>query len=352
MTMRRVPSLVVTAVLLAGAALAACDSGGSGDDKTLRLVTHDSFAVSDDVLAEFTEQTGFKVEVVASGDAGAAVNQAILTKDDPLGDVFFGVDNTFLTRATKAGIFVPYESPELANVPAEYQLDPKHRLTPVDHGDVCINYDKAYFASNGLAVPQTLEDLTRPEYRGLLVTENPATSSPGLAFVLATIAQFGEDGWRDYWEQLRANDVEVVQGWEEAYNGEFSAGEGQGDKPLVVSYASSPPAAVFFSDPQPAESPIGTQLASCFSQVEFAGILKGTDNEKAARKLIDFMLSTRFQEDIPLNMFVFPVREGVTLPDVFVRFAEVPPDPLDLPPAQIGENRDRWIEEWTDTVLR
>jgi thiamine transport system substrate-binding protein len=349
MTMRKI-LLFVVVVLVCSAT--ACDSDGSGNDKTLRLVTHDSFAVSDDVLAEFTDQTGFEVKVVAAGDAGAALNQAILTKDDPLGDVFFGVDNTFLTRATEAGIFVPYESPELANVPSQYQLDPKHRLTPVDHGDVCINFDKAYFASNGVTAPQSLDDLTRPEYAGLLVTENPATSSPGLAFVLASIAQFGEDGWRDYWEQLRANDLEVVEGWEQAYNGEFTAGEGQGDKPLVVSYASSPPAAVFFSDPQPAESPIGTVLASCFNQIEFAGILKGTDNEQAARKLVDFMLSTRFQEDIPLNMFVFPVRDGVTLPDVFVRFADLPPEPLDLPPDEIGENRDRWIEEWTDTVLR
>jgi len=343
--------VALVVALAASTLLGACDSGGDDKD-TLTLVTHDSFAVSDDVLAEFTEQTGVEVEVLRSGDAGAATNQVILTKDDPLGDVFFGLDNTFLTRATEEGVFERYESPELEAVPDQYELDPQHRVTPVDRGDVCINYDKAYFADAGLPVPQTLDDLTRPEYRGLLVTENPATSSPGLAFTLATIAQFGEDGWRDYWERLRANDVQVVAGWEEAYNGEFSAGEGQGDQPLVVSYASSPPAAVFFSDPQPAESPIGTVLASCFGQIEFAGILKGTDNEKAARELIDFMLSARFQEDIPLNMFVFPVRDGVQLPDVFVQFAEVPPEPLSLEPDDIGENRDRWIEEWTDTVLR
>ena len=345
----------VLLVLCLAAVAAGCGDDGDGGERgaaSITLVTHDSFDVSESVLEQFTAETGIEVEILRAGDAGTVVNQAILTKDDPLGDVFFGVDNTFLTRATEAGIFVPYESPELDNVPSQYQLDQKHRLTPVDHGDVCINFDKAAFASNGLAAPQSLDDLTRPEYAGLVVTENPATSSPGLAFVLATIAQFGEDGWRDYWEQLRANDVEVVEGWEQAYNGEFTAGEGQGDKPLVVSYASSPPAAVFFSDPQPAEAPIGTVLASCFNQIEFAGILKGTDKEQAARQLVDFMLSTRFQEDIPLNMFVFPVRDGVTLPDVFVQFAEVPPEPLDLPPKKIGENRDRWIEEWTDTVLR
>ena len=345
--MRRVLAFLAVAVIVA----AGCSDSSGGDD-SLTLVTHDSFAVSDDVLASFTEETGVEVKVLPAGDAGAALNQAILTADDPLGDVIFGVDNTFLSRATEADILVPYESPELANVPDELELDPRHRLTPVDRGDVCINFDKAYFAEQGLAVPVTLEDLTAPEYRGLLVTENPAMSSPGLAFLLATVAEFGEDGWRDYWQRLRDNDVEVVSGWEEAYNGEFSAGEGQGDRPLVVSYASSPPAAVYFSDPQPTESPVGTQLASCFRQIEFTGILKGTSKEKEARELIDFMLSERFQADIPLSMFVFPVRDGVALPDVFVEFADVPPEPLTLPPAQIGENREQWIREWTDTVLR
>jgi thiamine transport system substrate-binding protein len=347
--MRRA-ALSLVLVLGLGLTAAACDS--DGDDDSLTLVTHDSFAISDDVLKEFERQSGVQVDVVEAGDAGAAVNQVILTKDDPLGDVFFGLDNTFLSRAIDENVFVPYESPELAAVPDQYELDPRHRATPIDHGDVCINFDKAYFTEQGIPVPESLEDFTKPEYSGLLVTENPATSSPGLAFVLASIATFGDDGWRDYWEGLRANDIEVVAGWEEAYNGEFTAGEGQGDRPLVVSYASSPPAAVYFSDPQPAESPIGTVLESCFSQIEFAGILKGTDQEKAARELIDFMLSERFQADIPLNMFVFPVRDGVQLPDVFTQFAEVPPEPLSLPPDEIGENRDRWIEEWTDTVLR
>jgi thiamine transport system substrate-binding protein len=346
--MRRPVALVIA--LLVAAAAACSDS--SNDDNSITLVTHDSFSVSDAVLEEFTEETGVEVKVLPSGDAGTALNQAILTEDDPLGDVFFGVDNTFLTRATESGIFERYESPELGQVPVEFQLDPEHRLTPVDYGYVCVNYDKGYFEGAGVRPPETLDDLADPQYRGLLVAENPASSSPGLAFVLATIAEFGEDGWRDYWSQLRDNDVRVVAGWEEAYNGEFSAGEGAGDRPLVVSYASSPPAAVYFSDPQPTESPIGTQLDSCFGQVEFAGILEGTDHEKEARQLIDFMLSERFQSDIPLSMFVFPVREGVALPEVFTEFADVPTDPLTLPPDEIGEERDRWIEEWTDTVLR
>ena len=276
----------------------------------------------------------------------------ILTESNPIGDVFFGVDNTFLSRALEADVFARYAPRALSTVPEEYQLDSTHRLTPIDHGDVCINYDKQWFAEKELAVPKALDDLVKPAYKGLLVVENPATSSPGLAFQLATIAEYGEDGWRDWWSKLRDNEVKVDDGWESAYEGDFTQGGNKGSYPLVVSYASSPPAAVYFSKPQPKTSPIGTMLDSCFRQVEFAGVIKDTEHPAAARKLVDFMLSERFQADIPLQMFVFPVRDGTPLPTVFTKFAEVPTRPLSLPPGAIGVHRDEWIEQWTETVLR
>lgn len=338
-------ALVVTASL-------ALPAVAADEPTTITLVTHDSFAVSKSVLAAFEKRTGIEVKVLQSGDAGSALNQVILTESNPIGDVFFGVDNTFLSRALDAGVFAKYAPRALSSVPQEYQLDPTHRLTPIDHGDVCINYDKQWFAEKKLAVPKTLDDLVKPAYQGLLVVENPATSSPGLAFQLATIAEYGEDGWRDWWSKLRDNDVKVDDGWESAYEGDFTQGGNEGSYPLVVSYASSPPAAVYYSKPQPKTSPIGTMLDSCFRQVEFAGVIKGTDHPAAARTLVDFMLSERFQADIPLQMFVFPVRDGTPLPPVFRKFAEVPTTPLSLPPADIGAHRDEWIEQWTDTVLQ
>jgi thiamine transport system substrate-binding protein len=350
MMRRLLLALVVAATACCFAVPASPASAASST--TITLVTHDSFAISKSVLAAFTKQTGITVKVLQSGDAGAALNQVVLTKSNPIGDVFFGVDNTFLSRALDAGVFAKYAPSSLSTVPKEYRLDPSHRLTPIDHGDVCINYDKQWFADKKVAVPKTLDDLTKPAYKGLLVVENPATSSPGLAFQLATIAKYGDDGWRDYWSKLRSNDVKVDDGWESAYDGDFTQGANAGTFPLVVSYASSPPAAVYYSKPQPKTSPIGTMLDSCFRQVEFAGVLRGTEHGAAARKLVDFMLSARFQEDIPLQMFVFPVRAGTTLPPVFAKFAEVPDHPLTLPAAEIGARRDAWLEQWTDTVLR
>ena len=349
--MRRLLLASLLAVAAATTGLVAAPASAA-EPTTVTLVTHDSFAVSKSVLEAFEKDTGITVKVLQSGDAGAALNQVILTESNPIGDVFFGVDNTFLSRALDAGVFAKYAPRALSTVPEEYQLDPSHRLTPIDHGDVCINYDKKWFADKKLAVPTTLDDLTKPAYKGLLVVENPATSSPGLAFQLATIAKYGDDGWRDYWSKLRDNDVKVDDGWESAYDGDFTQGANQGTYPLVVSYASSPPAAVYFSKPQPKTSPIGTMLDSCFRQVEYAGVIKGTEHQAAARKLVDFMLSERFQADIPLQMFVFPVRDGTPLPAVFTKFAEVPEAPLSIPPADISAHRDAWIEQWTDTVLR
>ncbi|MFQ5595880.1 MAG: thiamine ABC transporter substrate binding subunit, partial [Anaerolineae bacterium] len=302
----------------------------------ITLMSHDSFAASEDVIKQFEEENNAILKLLPSGDAGAALNQAILSKENPLADVFFGVDNTFLSRAIQAGIFEPYTPEALNNVPDQLILDPEHRLIPVDYGDVCLNYDKTWFKDQGLEPPQNLEDLTQPAYKGLLVAENAATSSPGLAFMLATVGNFGESGdytWLDYWTDLRANDVTIVDGWEEAYWGQFTAAS-DGDKPLVVSYASSPPAEVYFAEEPLEEAPTGvvTGDGSCFRQIEFIGILKGTQQRALAEKLIDFMLSKTFQEDIPLQMFVFPVNQDAELPDVFAKFAIIPQRPAEVSP--------------------
>ena len=331
-------------------------TSGESEPTLLTLMSHDSFAISEEVLQAFEAENNVTIELLPAGDTGAALNQAILTKENPLADVFFGIDNTFMGRALAEEIFVAYESPMLAEVTADLQLDSSHHLTPIDYGDVCINYDKAYFAENGLDIPASLADLTDSNYASLLVVENPATSSPGLAFLLATIAEFGTEGdytYLDFWADLQANDVIVTNGWEDAYYGQFTVGGG-GERPLVVSYASSPPAEFIYADPPVEESPTASVVAdgTCYRQVEFAGILKGTEHEALAQKLIDFMLSETFQEDIPLNMFVFPANSNAQIPQEFIDWAQIPDAPGAVDPTEIDANRETWIEDWTEVVLR
>ncbi len=325
---------------------------------TVVLVTHDSFAISESVLESFESHTGIVVEVLRAGDAGQMVNQAILSKNNPLGDALYGIDNTFLSRALDAEIFAPYQSPALDTVAADFQRDDDFRVTPVDFGDVCLNYDIAWFAENELALPQALDELTDEAYAGLLVVENPATSSPGLAFLLATIEQFGDEsegGYLDYWAALRANDVLVADGWTDAYYGEFTVGSrGAGSRPLVVSYASSPPAEVIYGEDPEAGAVTGALIAAgmCFRQVEYVGVLDGAANEAGAQLLIDFMLSAEFQADMPLNMFVFPVVEAIELPEAFVAYAQIPVQPAFVEPADIEANREAWIQAWAEVMLR
>ena len=358
----RLPSTLAASVvaLALAAGAAACgddDDGDTGSEDraetvTVRMLTHDSFVVSDEVLEAFTDRTGIEVELLQGGDTGTVVNQAILTKGAPQADVLFGIDSTLLTRGLDEDLFVPYESPELVNVDPRFVLDPEHRVTPVDYGDVCINYDKAWFAERGIPVPQSLEELVDPRYRDLLVVEDAASSSPGLAFLLATIAHFGEAGWQGWWADLRENGVQVVDSWEDAYNAAFSGGAAsQGTRPLVVSYASSPPVEVVYADPPVTDPPTGVIEAGCYRQVELAGILRGTDHEREARQVIDFLLSEPFQADVPLSMFVFPVREGTPLPDVFERFAARPADVVEVDPFALGERRDDLLRRWRDVVV-
>lgn len=350
-----ITKLVPILMALPAITLAAC-TGIEPESREIALMTHDSFDVSEEVIAAFEETEGVTVAILPSGDAGTALNQAILAREDPLADVFYGVDNTFMGRALSEDLFVPYDSPLLDQIPDELELDGTKRLLPADFGDVCLNYDRDYFSTNALSLPESLADLNDPAYSGLLVVENPATSSPGLAFLLATVAEFGVTGdytYLDFWRDLRANDVLVTNDWNDAYYGQFSVA-GDGNRPLVVSYATSPPAELIFADPPVDSPPSGSITApgTCFRQIEYVGILRGARDEELARKLVDFLLSRQFQEDLPLRMFVFPANENAALPTEFTQWVTTPDEVADLSPAEIDANRDEWIEAWTEVVLR
>jgi thiamine transport system substrate-binding protein len=348
----------ITLILAVCLIFSACANQGAApqtegqEAPILTVMTHDSFSISEQVLNTFTETSGIEVRFLKSGDTGTAVNKAILAKDKPLADVFYGVDNTFLSRALEEGIFENYESPLLTDIPDHFELDPQYGALPVDFGDVCLNYDKTYFADNDLSPPENLEDLLKPQYEGLLVVENPATSSPGLAFLLATIGRFGESGYLDYWDGLVDNDLLVVNDWEIAYYQEFS--RAGGTRPIVVSYGSSPPFEVIYAESPIDEPPTEAVVSdgACFRQIEFVGILSGTQNRELAEEWIDFMLSPTFQEDIPLQMFVFPVNENTILDETFEKHLAVPENPAFVDPEDIANKRETWIQDWTEVVLR
>ncbi len=350
--------LAVGATSLAVTLLAACADGRTADVNvtanepvTLRLLTHESFTPTETLFDDFTLQTGIKVELVRNSDAGTLVTKAVLASGNPEGDVLWGVDNTLLSRALDADVFVPYVTVHRDNLDiAAVALAPNGEVTPVDSGDVCINYDKAWFAERNITPPLTLQALASSTYRNLLVTSNPVSSSPGLAFLLATIAEF-DDGWQQWWQTLRDNNILIVESWSDAYYGHFTAAS-DGERPLVVSYATSPPAEVLFADPRPTQAPTAVAALTCFRQYEFAGILRGTKHEPQAQLLIDFLVSRQFQEDLPLTQFVWPINNTASVPKEFLDYALRPDNPLIIDPAVIAERRAEWLEQFSDIMLR
>ena len=316
------------------------------------VLTHDSFAVSPEVLAKFEAQYQAKVVIINAGDAGSMLNKAILSKDAPLADVIYGVDNTFLSRALESGILADFTPSVAPAFVAEATTDVSAPLLPVDVGYVLINYDVAGLKAAGLPVPQSLKELTEPQWKSKLVIENPATSSTGLAFFLATVAEFGPDGWQAYWQALRANDVLVANDWTTAYYTHFSGSSGKGPRPLVVSYSTSPAAEVFFSEGKLTEPPTGNVAFGAFRQVEYAGVLKGAKQAVLAQQFVEFMLSNDFQNDMPTQMFVYPASQTATLPELYTKFAAMPSINTQLDAKTIASKRDAWLTEWDTIVLK
>jgi thiamine transport system substrate-binding protein len=341
---RRTLVAAVLVVSLTGCTLAAEEPSEDGERRVV-LATHDSFAMSQEVLDAFRDESGITIDVRRLGDAGALTNQLVLTKDNPVADLAYGVDTTFASRALDEDVFAAYRSPAAQEGPQRYAVEDEGRLTAVDVGDVCVNIDPAALAAKGVPEPANYADLTRDAYVDMLVVEDPATSSPGLAFLLGTIAELG-DGWREYWMALRGRGVLVVSGWEEAYTQQFSGSSGKGPRPIVVSYASSP-AAELAEDGTPRTKAV---LDTCFRQVEYAGVLNGAANTEDARRVMDFLLSPEFQSQVPEQMFVYPTRADVELPQAWRQAAPLPESSAELDPAEIAKHRERWIDEWRDLV--
>jgi thiamine transport system substrate-binding protein len=338
---------VAVALVTTSCSLVGGDDDSGDDSKRVVLVTHESFVMSKELQKQFEDESGYDLVVKASGDAGALTNKLVLTKDDPTGDAVFGIDNTFGSRAIDEGVLAPYAA-TLPDGADQYALegDDDHDLTPVDTGNVCVNVDDTWFADHGVPEPQTLDDLVKPAYKDLFVTPGATTSSPGLAFLLATVAAYGADGWQDYWSKLMANGTKLTQGWSDAYEVDFTQGGGGGDRPIVLSYDSSP---AFTVDGQGGTT-TSALLGTCFRQVEYAGVLAGAQNAEGAQALVDFMLSRPFQEALPDAMYVFPVDAGVPLPPDWAQFAPQPDDAYTVDPAEIAEHRDDWLTDWSDVT--
>jgi thiamine transport system substrate-binding protein len=332
--MKKIVAIFLVVSFIAGSALASCSvitSSFEENPQAITLIAYDGFTPAEGIFDDFTAEHGVTVNVVTAGDTGSMVSKAILTSGNPEGDVMFGIDNTFLSRAQSGNVLLDY--------------------TPVDESDVCVNYDKEWFESRGITPPQTFEDLALPKYKGLFSTPDPVNSGPGFAFLLASIEHFGESKWQNYWKKLRTNGIRIANDWNTAYNIDFSGASGNGNFPIVLSYGSSPAAEVLFSETPLTTAPTGVVTSTCFKATEYVGVLRGSQNEGLARKLVDYLLAKKFQESMPTSLFVYPVNKDAVLPDVFLTHAVRPATSKTPSAEKIEKNRDQWIDAWRNIFL-
>jgi thiamine transport system substrate-binding protein len=330
------------ASLLLATAVTAAQAG------ELRVLAHSSFTVPKPLLTQFEKETGIKLRITKAGDAGEMLNKLILTRAKPIADVVFGIDNALASKALATEVLDAYSGPAATRATA---APLPASLVPVDYGYVTVNFDKAWFAKRGLALPKTLEDLAQPAYAKLLAVQNPATSSPGYAFLLATIGAMGEEKSFDWWARMRTNGVKVSKGWTEAYYTEFSRNGGK--HPLVISYATSPAAELFYSKEKLTEPPTGSLSlpGGVFRQVEGVALVKGGREREAAGKFIEFLRTAPVQQALQTEMWMFPVESGVARADV-MKFAPEP-TAFDSPSDKdIAAHGAAWVARWTKVVLK
>lgn len=320
-------------------------------EDTLTVLTYDSFAVSSDLVSKFESENNVKLQFLEAGSGGEVIARAILTKDDPIADVIIGFDYSQFGKIFSNDLLETYSSPELTNIPDSYQMDAENRAIPFNFGEICINYDKKYFQENNLAVPTSLDDLLKPEYHGLLVTQDPSASNTGIGFLIATIEKYGEDGFVNYWNQLLQNGLVIGSSWSSTYYTNFSAASGSGEQPMVVSYTTSPAAEFIYSETGDAPTDSLTSDGMCYRQVEFCGILKNTKNKDLAEKFIDTFISKEWQEDLPMQMFVYPVNEQAELPEAFELYGKPAENPVTADPEYVSQHRDEWVRIWSEEVL-
>ena len=314
----------------------------------LRVIVHSSFSLPKPLLAQFEADAGVKLVIVKAGDAGEMLNKLILTRAQPIADVVFGLDNALIAKAMGANVVEPYNGPATQR-PAAVPLAPG--VVAVDYGFVTLNYDRAWFTKSGLALPKSLDDLTLPAYRGLVAVQNPATSSPGFAFMLATIAGLGEEAAFDWWARMRNNGIKVTKGWSEAYTTEFT--RNGGTRPIVVSYASSPAAEVFYSKEKVSEAPTASLFlkGGVFRQVEGVALVRGGQQREAAARFIEFLRSAAVQEGLQTAMWMNPAEPRTARPDVMGHAVE--PAAFDNPPLEtIAAKGGDWVGRWTTVVLK
>lgn len=335
--------LIAAALIVPGLVQKDADTMADARPK-LVVYAYSSFPAAD-IVERFEENHGVELVFVSPGGAGSTLSR-LVTELDTGGtdaDVFLGLADTSLARALDHNVFEPYDPALLSNlsdIPEDILVDNTGHTLPFDYGYIALVYHPERIGS--IALPESLEELTDPRFENKIIMMD-ASSSTGQAFLMWTIAEFGEDGYLDYWRRLKPNLLTVTNSWSTGYQ-MFENGEA----PIILSYATDRVvAAVYGGEP---EHEILLPQGQAYRQVELMGIVKGTDQRELAHAFIDYVLSPEVQTLLPTANLMYPANPKAELPAVFSDNMVVPENPVILDPQLVDKNLDRWLRDWSRVI--
>jgi thiamine transport system substrate-binding protein len=303
---------------------------------SLTVYTYESMGwIEDSVIPEFENMYGVDVKVIKLGDGGNVLSRIKLENKNPKADVVIGLDQSLTVDAVKNDLLIPYKPINASNIENQNIIfNQDFSVTPYDYGAIAIIYDPERLNTT----PKTFEDLTKMDKS--LIIQDPRSSSTGQAFLLWTIAAYGDD-WKDFWKDLKSAILTVTTGWTDSFS-KFEAGEA----PMMVSYATDGAYSYEYYKSTKYKALIPEEGG--YVQIEGAGIVKGTKNEELAKRFIEFLLMDEFQREVPLNQWMFPVT-NVELPESY-EYSLKPEKILTIESEEIADNLDKWLNEWEEIM--
>jgi len=306
------------------------------DAKKLTVYTYDSF-VSEwgpgpIIEQKFEDKYNIDLELIAVDSAATLLNKVILEGSNTKADIVLGLDMNLFDSADKSGLFINHSLDNLEN----------NIMLPIKwNSKIFVPYNYGYFAfvynnTKLLNPPKSMDELINST-DARIVIQDPRTSTPGLGLLIWMKALYGNDA-KNKWVKLNKKVISVTKGWTDAYYNFFMAGEAD----LVLSYSTSPAAHIMFEENYEISAAIFEE--GNYVSIEFAGILKSSNNQRMANNFLRFMISDDFQSVLPSTNIMYPIANNLMLPEAFNKI-EVP-DMLQIDPEEINKNKDEWINEW------
>jgi thiamine transport system substrate-binding protein len=316
--------------------------------ETLVVYTYDSFVSwgpAGELKEVFEARYDCNLEFVTAGGGKATLSRLLAEREagGTDADLFMAEVNDVPRVATyDLFLLVTVEDiPNIAFVPQDLLLAQTAGLIPYEYGYITLTYDSQVLSEEDL--PERLEELADPRYKGMLVCEDPRTSSTGFSFLLWTIARFGEEGYLDFWRSLDPTLLTITQGWSEAWTLLT-----HGEAPIVVSFSTDTAYGAMYEDSlrYRAFAPGGEGYRTVYG----VGIVRETDHPELAKGFIDLLLSKEIQELLPRTEIMFPANEMAELPEEYQEHAVIPSDPLMLPLEIVGARMDNWLHDWARVI--